>query len=179
MVTADVSARLAWPDDASAIATVQVAAWRADYADVLGADVVSSLDVDAVAAQWAASLTAPPDARMRVLVALERATVRGFAVVHPNADPDADPVADGEIGELVVDPEHRSAGHGSRLLQAAIDTLAADSFTRARWWMPADNDGLRTFATSAGWGPDGAHRSVEDEAGTVVKQVRLHTALTA
>ncbi len=179
MVTADVSARLAWPDDARAIATVQVAAWRADYAEMLGRAVVENLDVDAVAAQWAASLTAPPDARMRVLVALERATVRGFAVLHPNADPDADPVADGEIGEVVVDPEHRGAGHGSRLLQAAVDTLAADRFTRARWWMPADDAALRAFAPSAGWAPDGAHRSVENEAGTVVKQVRLHAALPA
>jgi GNAT superfamily N-acetyltransferase len=179
VVTADVSARLAWPDDAAAIARVQVTAWRADYTDVLGEAVVATLDVDAVAAQWAASLTSPPEARMRVLVALERATVHGYAVVHPNADPDADPVGDGEIGELVVDPVQRGAGHGSRLLQAAIDTLAADKFTRARWWMPADNDGLRAFATSAGWAPDGAHRSVEDEAGTVIKQVRLHTALVS
>lgn len=177
MVTADVSARLAWPDDAAAITRVQLAAWRDSYAEVIGREAIDALDADQVAERWAASLAAPPDARMRVLVALERADVCGFAVVHPNADPDADPVSDGEIGEIVIDPAHRGSGHGSRLLQAAVDTLVADRFTRARWWLAVDDDALRTFATSAGWAPDGAHRSMQDDSGTVVKQVRLHAAL--
>ena len=177
MVTADVSARLAWPDDAGSIARVQIAAWRDMYADVLAPDVLESLDVDDFAERWTASLTKPQDARVRVLVALDRADVRGFALVHPSFDPDADQVTDGEVGELVVDPEHRGEGHGSRLLQAAMDTLAADHFTRVRWWIASTDDALRDFVTSSGWEADGAHRELQSETGTTLKQIRLHTSL--
>lgn len=178
MVTADVSVRLAWPDDAPFIADVQLQTWRAEYADVLGADVLEALDADQVAEQWRSSLVSPQDARMRVLVALEGRDVRGFCIVHPSFDPDSDRVADGEVGEFLVAPEHRRAGHGSRLLQAAMDTLRADSFVRALWWMSSVDDVLRAFVTESGWAPDGAHRELQDEAGRSVRQVRLHTALT-
>jgi len=57
--------------------------------------------------------------------------------------------------------------------------MSADRFTRAVTWVPANDDELRSFLTSAGWAPDGAHRELElDEAGDVrMKQVRLHNAL--
>jgi GNAT superfamily N-acetyltransferase len=179
VVTADVSARLAWPDDAGSIARVQLDAWRDLYADLLEPDVLDALDVDVFEERWSASLVKPPDARMRVLVALDRADVRGFALVHPSHDPDADQVTDGEVGEFVVDPAHRGEGHGSRLLQAAMDTLAADRFTRVRWWIASTDDALRDFVTSSGWEADGAHRELQDDAGHTVKQVRLHTTLAA
>ena len=173
----DVSVRVAWAEDAQGIAVVQVAAWRAEYADVLPAEVVGSFDVDAFAAAWHQALTRPGDARNRVLVALERNTVRGFAVTCPSPDPDADPVADGEITELAVHPDHGRAGHGSRLLQAGVDTLRADRFTRARTWLSAGDDVRRTFLSEAGWAPDGAHRELDlhGDGSVLVKQVRLHT----
>ncbi len=177
MVTADVSARLAWPDDSGSIARVQLAAWRDMYADLLPSEVLESLDVEEFADRWSTSLTKPQDARMRVLVALDRADVRGFALIHPSYDPDADQVTDGEVGEFVVDPDHRREGHGSRLLQAAMDTLAADRFTRVRWWIASTDDVLREFVTSSGWEADGAHRELQDDAGHTVKQVRLHTTI--
>lgn len=177
--TADVSVRVAWADDAVAIARCQIAAWRVLYAGLLPAEVVESLDADEFARKWAASMDKPGDARNRVLVALERATVRGFAVTGPSDDPDADQVADGEIAEFAVDADARGQGHGSRLLQACTDTLRADRFTRATWWVSSTNDPLRSFVESTGWAPDGAHRELDlDGAGTTtLKQVRLHTAL--
>lgn len=178
--TADVSVRVAWADDASAIAAVQVSAWRRLYDGLLPTDVLEALDVAEIAAAWQGSLTKPKDARNRVLVALERNTVRGFAVTTPSPDPDADPVADGEIAELVVDPEHTRQGHGSRLLQACADTLRADKFSRAAMWLNSTDDALRGFVTASGWAPDGAHRELDlrGDGEVLVKQVRLHTDLT-
>ena len=176
-MSADVSARLAWPDDATSIVRVQLASWRTSYSDLIPAEVLESVDPAELAERWTATLSSPKDARMRVLVALERADVRGFALVHPSYDPDADQVADGEIGEFVIDPEHQRAGHGSRLLQAAIDTLAADKFTRAVWWIGSTDDALRGFVTESGWEPDGAHRELATETGESLKQIRLHTAI--
>jgi GNAT superfamily N-acetyltransferase len=176
--TADVSVRIAWADDADAIAAVQVRAWRVLYADVVPAEALPS-DPEPVAAAWRASLGRPEDARNRVLVALERNRVTGFALTGPAADPDANPIADGELSELTLDPTERGKGHGSRLLQAAVDTLAADRFTRAVTWVIATDDGHRRFLTEAGWAPDGAHRELDlDGTGTTtVKQVRLHTSI--
>ncbi len=171
----DVSVRIAWADDAPAIAEVQLRAWRDTYAGVVPPEALPD-DVEAAAAAWRASLSKPRDARNRVLVALERNTVVGFAITSPASDPDCDPVADAELSELNVDPAKRGLGHGSRLLQAAIDTMQADRFTRAVLWAMAADDALRGFLTDAGWAPDQAHRELDlDGTGsTRVKQVRLH-----
>ena len=175
----DVSVRVAWADDADAIAELQLRTWRHVYAGLLPPDALPT-DVPAAAAAWRASLASPGDARNRVLVALERNRVVGFAITTPATDPDCDPATDGELMELTVDADERGRGHGSRLLQAAVDTMVADRFTRAVTWLVADDDEQRRFLTEAGWGPDTAHRTLDlDGTGaTQVKQVRLHTALT-
>lgn len=182
--TADVSVRIAWADDAPAIAALQLRAWRGTYAGLVPADALPDDalpdDVEAAAAAWKASLSRPGDARNRVLVALERNRVVGFAICSPADDPDCDPIVDGELAELTVDPDERGRGHGSRLLQAAAETMSADRFQRAVLWSTAGDDALRAFLTGAGWAADGAHRELDlDGSGTtLVKQVRLHTALT-
>ncbi len=176
--TADVSVRIAWAEDAEAIAALQVRAWQALYGDLLPAEALA-LDPEQAAAAWRSSLAAPRDARNRALVALERNRVVGFAVITPAGDPDCDPVSDAELVELAVEPTERGKGHGSRLLQAAVETMAADRFRRAVLWAVATDDALRAFLTGAGWAPDTAHRELDldGEGTTRVKQVRLHTAL--
>jgi ribosomal protein S18 acetylase RimI-like enzyme len=175
----DVSVRIAWADDAHAIAEVQLRTWQETYAGVVPADALPT-DVEGAAAAWHAALSKPRDARNRVLVALERNTVVGFAITSPATDPDCDPVSDAELAELNVDPAKRGLGHGSRLLQAAVDTMQADRFSRAVLWAIASDDALRGFLTAAGWAPDQAHRELDlDGSGTtLVKQVRLHTAIS-
>ena len=175
----DVSVRMAWADDAAAIAGLQLRTWRTTYADVLPADALPT-DADAAAAAWRGVLSRPADARSRVLVALERNRVVGYAITSAATDPDCDAVSDGELQELTVDPDERGVGHGSRLLQAAVDTLRADRFDRVVLWAIAADDALRAFLGEAGWAPDGAHRELDldGEGTTLVKQVRLHTALS-
>lgn len=177
---ADVSVRVAWPADASAIARVQIAAWRASYGDLLPAEMLDQLPVEQFQAQWEQSITRPREARQRVLVALERATVRGFATTGPSTDADARPGEDAEIGELIVDPTARRAGHGSRLLHAAADTMRADGFSRATVWLLSTDDATRGFLGAQGWAPDGAYRELDlnGDGAVTAKQVRLHTDLT-
>jgi GNAT superfamily N-acetyltransferase len=179
--SADLSVRVAWADDAAAMAEVQVRAWRLRYADVLPRDLLSELDPRVFAEQWRASLTGAKDARQRVLVALGRNSIKGFAVTEPSSDPDCDPVADAEVSEFVIDPEAVSNGHGSRLLQACVDTMRQDRFSRGTVWLSSTDDSLRKFLVEAGWAADGAHRELDLEGdGSIrVKQVRLHTDITA
>ncbi|MDQ6641681.1 MAG: GNAT family N-acetyltransferase [Actinomycetota bacterium] len=176
---ADVSCRVAWADDAEDVAAVQVRAWRTSYAELLPAELLDSLDPAELATGWRESLVRPVDARQRALVSLESNTVTGFAITSPAADPDADAVADGEISDLTIDPDHRGRGHASRLMQACVDTLVADGFTIALTWVNATDDVLRGFLTDAGWVADGAHRELDlrGDGAVRVKQVRMHTAI--
>src|SRR6187431_2846890 len=107
MPQADVSARPAVPGDESAIAAIQVAAWRSwmgEAADALPSDEIES--------QWAAAIVSAPSRKHRVFVATDGPRVVGFAALAPT-----------EIIALEVAPEHRRQGHGSRLLAACVDTL--------------------------------------------------------
>ena len=177
--TADVSVRVGWADDAPGIASVQVRAWQREYADLLPTEVLTAMNPADLTEAWHQSLNRPKDARNRVLVALERNTVVGFAITGPAADPDVDPIAEGELSELTVEPAKVRLGHGSRLLQAAADTLRADKFARAVTWLNSTDDIRRRFLTEAGWAPDGAARELDlhGDGSVRVKQVRLHTDL--
>ena len=153
-MAADVSARLAWPDDAPSIARIQAEHWRETYGSLLNEEAIDAVDLTEMSERWVEVITRANDARLRTLVALDVATVRGFALVHASHDPDADQVVDGELGEFII---------------------AADR--RAVWWVTSSDDKTRAFAEAAGWAPDGAHRELEGDAGQRLKQIRLHTAL--
>ena len=57
------------------------------------------------------------------MVALAGRTLVGFAAITASDDPDANPRRDALIAELAVQPDATRAGHGSRLLNAVVDTI--------------------------------------------------------
>lgn len=178
MPVADKSVRTAWAADAEAIGQVQARAWLRTYAEVLPKPVLNDIDATAFAQVWRQAITRPPSAKHRVLVALDEGTVAGFAATTPSDDPDAEPT-DGEIVAFHIDPNAHGRGHGSRLVAAVADTLRADGFTHARIWVVVEDDGLRTFLESAGWGADSAHRTLDltGDGSATLRQVRLHADL--
>lgn len=150
---ADVSVRPATPEDEAAIARVQLRAWRASHAGVLGADVLEQLDVQAVRAQWERAITAPPSAAHRVLVACDGPRVVGFAASAP--------VEQGiEVVALEVDPDHQRGGHGSRLLTACVDLAREHSAVHLQTWVLDDDAAREQFLAAAGLGPDGTRREL-------------------
>jgi GNAT superfamily N-acetyltransferase len=172
------SVRLAWPAEAVAIADLQRRVWAAELPPDVASDVLAGVTATEMGAAWEQAISRPPQARFRVLVAVQESRVVGFATTVPAQDPDADPVTDGEVQEFAVDPPARHRGHGSRLLNACADTLRADGFTRARWWVVSTDDVLRRLLTSSGWAADGSSREIgSDEVELRLRQVRLHTDL--
>lgn len=172
--------RIAWPQDAEGIAEVQIATWRRSYVDVLPPEVLEGLSLTALATAWREEIARPAEARQRILVALNEDRVVGYVLTAPASDPDCDPATGGEIDDLTVHTDHENSGHGSRLLQAAVDTLRADKFERAIVWLTSTDDARRAFLIESGWAADGAHRTLDlnDDGKVLVNQVRLHTDLT-
>jgi GNAT superfamily N-acetyltransferase len=168
---------------------VQRRAWRQALSGRGAEELLAAISADQMAAAWHSAITRPPNARCRVLVALAGAAeaesrLVGFASTIPSADDDAGP-ADGAIEEFALDPVAQRRGHGSRLLHACVDTLRADGFQHASWWVGADNDVLRAFLADAGWAPDGAWREIGADAGDAgepeirIKQIRLHSDISS
>ena len=175
---ADASARIARPSDAPAVGLVQAAVWRAAYATVLPHDVVEQFDGPSFARVWRDSLGTPPSPRHVLLVGCAGEQVVGFAAVGPSADADATETS-GEVLALGVHPDARRSGHGSRLLNAAVDTLRGKGFDTISTWILANDEATRAFLTAAGLSPDSAFRDrVIDVDGTVAREVRLSANLS-
>lgn len=178
------SVRLALPKESAVIAEVQRRGW-AEQSGPLAQAMLSGVDATAMTEAWHRAITRPPLASCRIMVAVaenrgdEPQRVVGFASLLPSDDPDADPAVDGMIQDLLIDPQVRRKGHGSRLLNAAVDTLRADGFARATCWVTSTDDQTRNFLTNAGWAADGSHREIGAEDDSVrLKQVRLHTDIS-
>lgn len=167
--------RLALPVEAVDIARIQRKAWAESG---LLAAAQESVSADAATRAWHEAIVKPPLAHLRVLVAIGEVGVVGFAVTGPSADEDHHERV-GQIAEFIVDPMHRGAGHGSRLMNAAVDTLRQDGYQVASMWLQSTDDVRRRFLTSSGWAPDGAHQEVAvDDRGQHLKLVRLHTDIS-
>ena len=159
---ADVSVRPAVPGDEQAIARIQVSAWRTSHAEILGQGALDMLDFEAIQAQWASAVTAPPGAGYRVLVACDGPTVVGVVSVAPVPAAEDRPfdAPGGAILALEVEPAHQRVGHGSRLLAAAVDTLRQDGADQVHTWVLDGDDARARFLGSAGLGPDDAVREL-------------------
>jgi ribosomal protein S18 acetylase RimI-like enzyme len=176
---ADASVRLARESDAPAVGLVQAVVWREAYAGVLPADVLGELEPAAFAAAWRRSLAAPPEGVYRLLVACAGEQVVGFASTGPSQDPDASPLT-GEVSALGVHPGARRAGHGSRLLNAAVDTLRAAGAEEVSAWVLAGDEETRAFLSRGGLRPDGAFRDrVVSADGDTAREVRLVASIAA
>lgn len=182
--TADASVRPALATDATAIADVQVRSWRAAYARLLPAEDLTSITDETAHRQytdhWRQSVEHPPSSHHRVLAALARNTLVGFAAYAPCTDDDCWPRTDAELLTLTVDPEHERAGHGSRLLNATVDLLREDGYQTLSTWAFADDTRFREFLESAGWAGDGSKRGLDLAGATadaIVEQHRLGTRL--
>lgn len=171
------SARLARTSDVDAIAAVQRRAWRQSYAGVLPAEALDELDAADLAWEWGRAILVGGEHRVFVAVAEGEGEVVGVASVGPAADSDVKATEVGEIGVLLVDPDHQRLGHGSRLMAACIDMVKTAGRDECVTWVPLDDEPRRTFFQSAGWGPDSAYRDLEFSSEAMVREVRLVTSL--
>ena len=72
----------------------------------------------------------------------------------------AGPVRAAELTALAVSPDHQRAGHGSRLLAAAVDLARADGAGVLLVWAVRGDESLTRLLAGAGLVPTGASRSL-------------------
>lgn len=181
---ADVSVRPAVAGDEHEVARIQLAAWRSAHAATLGQEVLESFDEGAFVERWAQAVRMPPAPGYRVLVACAGPRVVGFAAVAPVPPPEEEPLAapGGVILALEVDPPEQRAGHGSRLLAAAVDLLRGDGADQVQTWVIDGDEARDRFLAGAGMGPDGAVRDLSSGAGPggetfVVRERRWYASI--
>ncbi len=164
--------------DASFVASIQLNCWRHDFD--WPDEIFAALAAADPEMQWARAVIAPPGPGYRLLVATSGSEIVGYGALAPSSDPDTQ-VGEVEIVAWEVSPQHRRLGHGSRLLAAMADHARAVSGRVLTIWTPAHDEVRRLVLTEAGFGPDGAHRTVALDAGapeaedviTDLRQVRL------
>lgn len=176
---ADASVRAARTNDAPAVGLVQAVVFREVYAGRVPDEVVALFEPEAFSRAWRDGLSSPPEGVHRLLVACAGEQVVGAAAIGPSQDPDAGP-ATGEVTLLVVHPDARRQGHGSRLLNAGVDLLRDAGADAVATWLLADDEAGRSFLASSGFGPDGAYRDrVVSPDGDTLREVRLSAVLDA
>ena len=154
--------RASVPEDAEAIAAVQVRSAQIGFADFRPAGALDTLDPALRVPLWRERLP---------LVAESEEGIVGFAHFGPNEE---EPV--GEIYRFFVAPERWGEGVGQALMACALEQLRARGFSRAILWVHADNPRARRFYEAGGWRPDGAERD-EEAFGQVVKELRYRLTL--
>lgn len=167
---ADVSVRTARPEDAERVARVQLSTWRTAYADLLPAAALDVPEVQA-AALWLGAVESPPTPQHRLLVAMERDDLVGFAASGP--EPESSAV---ELLTLLVEPRWGRRGHASRLVAASVDSWRTDGFATAVAWAWERDPATLGFLRGSGWEADGAARGL-DTGDRVERQLRFHTDL--
>lgn len=142
----------ATPEDAAALAAVEVRCWRVAYRGFMPDAFLNALSEAEKAETWRENLLKHgPSGRKRVCVALRAARICGFVRVGPLTDA-------GEIGLiylLYVLPEQWRCGVGTALMQAGMHELRDLGMREATLWVLRDNLRARRFYEHLGWMPDG------------------------
>jgi ribosomal protein S18 acetylase RimI-like enzyme len=153
--------RSALPEDAEAIAAINVHTWQVAYAGLLPDQLLAEkrpfAPVDRLRG-WLGRTDRPSD----TLVAVDGSIV-GYTNYGPLRLPDApadDPFhpTEGEIYAIYVTPEAWGTGAGRDMMSAALGALAERGRTVVRLWVLADNDRACRFYERAGFVPDGTRR---------------------
>jgi GNAT superfamily N-acetyltransferase len=169
--------RAATPADASALAALHRATWRAAYSELLPPGTLDGLETPQVQRAWGDTV----EGGATVLIATEGSHPVGFVVAGP-APEDEVVAADGTlppdatrtvlVSTLLVEPRWGRRGHGGRLLAAAAAVLRDAGAIRGIVWVPAEDPASLNFYRRVGWDPDGTVRTL-DANGLALREVRL------
>jgi ribosomal protein S18 acetylase RimI-like enzyme len=161
--------RPATAEDAPAIASVHVEAWRQAYAGVLPQATLDGLSVEARTRMWSQAIAGT---RGRVLVAEESEEILGFAAFGLCRDEGSAPT-DHELWAIYVAPGRWRAGAGRALWRGAREAMVTAGAAAITVWVLPGNQRARGFYETIGFrlAPEAGERAIT-VGGTPVSEVR-------
>ena len=135
------------PEDAEAIADVQVRSFQAGLIGIHSAEALAALDPAPRVPLWR---------ERSAFVAEDEEGVAGLVQVGPS-----DEEGVGEIYRLFVAPERWGKGVGQALMRHAREQLRSAGSDQALLWVHAGNRRARRFYEAGGWRHDGAAKDQE------------------
>jgi GNAT superfamily N-acetyltransferase len=135
------------PEDAEAIALVQVRSFQAGFVQIHSPEALQALDPAPRVPLWR---------EREAFVAEDAGGVVGVIQEGPSDEEHV-----GEIYRLFVAPECWGTGVAQALMSRASERLQAAGFDEALLWVHADNPRARRFYEAEGWRHDGAEKDQE------------------
>jgi ribosomal protein S18 acetylase RimI-like enzyme len=162
--------RRATPDDAVAVATIQVHGHRFAYRGILPQPESDDEWIAGRTRAWAPQLA--PEHERHTFVAERDGAIIGFVTVGPAEHaPDV-----GHLFALYLEPDVIGSGVGSALCAAGEADLRARGFSAATLWVLEENARARRFYERRGWSFDGTRNdSMRD--GQLRHEIRYGRAL--
>jgi GNAT superfamily N-acetyltransferase len=142
--------RTALAEDVGEIARLHVSVWQAAYRGQVPDSYLDGLEPSQRVVMWSRVIQEPT---ALVLVAVESATIVGFCSSLPSRDPDASSSV-AEISALYVDAARWRSGHGTQLLEAAIESARTRRFREMTLWVLAASSSARAFYEACGFSAD-------------------------
>ncbi len=143
--------------DASEIARIHVETWRIAYAEIVPSSYLARMSKEGRARSWEHKLS---DANEEVRVAaLADGSIAGWISFGPSRDKDDKET--GEVYAIYVDQSHWGQGTGRTLLTDAILHLGRKGYSSVSLWVLEENRRAKRFYEKAGFGLDGATKSIE------------------
>lgn len=147
--------RPAVPDDATAVATVQVAGWRSAYARILPPAELAGLSVTRSARMWREVIEGSARSGKQVLVAAQPdGEVTGFSAFGPERETSGPAPATAELYAFYVHPRHWRQGIGDMLMADTLPLLQQREERAAKLWVYERNAAARAFYQRHGWRHD-------------------------
>ncbi len=137
----------ATPNDASAIAGVHVATWRATYAGIIPHEFLASLSTEQRSQFWRERIENPALSACLFVATTPQEGVVGFVAGGPERT--QDPEYTGEVHAIYVLPSRQGIGLGRRLFRAAARALADAQLRSLLVWVLEANPS-RGFYESLG-----------------------------
>jgi len=143
-----VNVRKAWPQDAAAIAHIQVDTWRSTYRGMVPDKHLDDMSYGRSQKNWEERIS-NPDGRNTVFVAEDDGgSVVGFAACGAARDDARD--YESELYAIYVDQNVQRRGLGRRLVLSVAQDLKARGFDSMLIWVLADNQYRRFYESIGG-----------------------------
>jgi GNAT superfamily N-acetyltransferase len=171
--------RPAMVDDAEAIGSIHVRAWRHAYRGRMPDELLDGLSIERRQEGWTRALSGAASPEARVFVAERDGRVIGFVNTGPpqdRNDAEAGRPGTAELYAIYLEPDVIGTGIGRALFATAVEDLRTRGYLEAFLWVLESNAQTRRFYERAGWWAVGEPKVV-DWYGHGISEVRYRIEL--